>query len=215
MIDPSFPVRRLDALRLGERLGFRATDFTMYNRQGEPVNLRDFEGRLVFLNFGSWWCNPWVYTIEDLMSMIGKYESRITFLFIGFNPFLIDNRPLNPNEYPDGPGELLAEYFSNMEAAEFHSDPDLNDAALAYFGANTFYDFRGVGQRLYRSYTHQSYGIPATYLINQFGEVVFEAHNIHQYWDENSDVLDAFIEGDDLAQYQDRFEVEDRVRLPF
>lgn len=212
-IDPSRRAFRSDALPIGARLGYRATDFTMYNRQGEPVNLRDFEGKFVFLNFGSWWCAPWKFTIEDMLSMIEKYEGRITFLMIGFNPFLQDRRPLDPNEYPDGPGELLNEYFTNMETSGFHSDPDVNAAALEYFGANTMYDFRGVGQRLYRSYTDQAYGIPATFLINQFGEVVFEAHNIHQYWDENSDVLDAFLARDDLARYQDRFEVEESVRL--
>lgn len=212
-IDPSQRALRRDALPIGARIGYRASDFIMYDRQGDVVNLRDFEGQLVFLNFGSWWCAPWKFTIEDMLSMIGKYEGRIKFLMIGFNPFLQDRRPLDPAEYPDGPGELQAEYFANMASGGFHSDPEVNAAALEYFDANTFYDFRGVGQRLYRSYTDQAYGIPATFLINQFGEVVFEAHNIHQYWDENSEVLDAFIDGEDLSQYQDRFEVEESERL--
>ncbi len=132
---------------------------------------------------------------------------------MGFNWFYHDDLPLDPNEHADGPGTLLEKYFADLAVSELSTDADINTSALAYFGENTMYDFRGVGQRLYRSYTDQTYGIPATFLIDRDGIVAFDAHNLYQYWDRNSDILDAFIDGEDLTQYLDQFSVESSIVL--
>ncbi len=185
----------------------------MYNKQGESVNLKDFEGDLVYLNFGSWWCPPWRWTIGNTLDVVERYEGQIEFVFVGINGFYHDDLSLAPDDFPDGPGEQLGKYFADLAASTLHSDADINTAALEFFGENTMFDFRGVGQQKYRSYTDQTYGIPATFLIDRDGIVVFDAHNIYQNWDQNIDVLDAFIAGQDLTQYLDRFPVEESIRL--
>ena len=212
-IDPSKRVYSNDALPIGARTGKRAVDFTMYTIDGEVVTLRDFEGQKVFLNFKAYWCEPWTDTLDDLIATIDEYDDDITFVFVGFSPYLQDQRPLNPADFPDGMDEIRMTYFDRVEFADFSEDEESQSAWTAYFNANTYFDFRGVGHRLYRSKTTEAYGLPVTYLIDYNGEVVFEAHNIRQYWHANSEVLDAFIAGDDLAEFQDRFEVEEDIRI--
>lgn len=211
--DPTRPVTADQALPIGARIGQEAVDFVLYNRQKEAVRLSDFEGDLVFLNFGGWWCPPWRETLHDLLPAVDEYEDRITFVFVGFNHFYHGNLPLDPAEYPDGLGEYLDKYFRDLSVSSLHDDPDVDSKAHEYFGEHTLFDFRGVGQRQYRSYTDQKYGIPATFLIDREGVVVFEAHNLDQFWHANSDVLDAFIAGEELTGYLDRFPVEESVRL--
>lgn len=192
---------------------YLATDITLHDKDGNAINLSDLKNKLVFLNFGAWWCRPWRETLHDTMEMIEEYDDRIRFVFVGINFFIGDGIPYDPAEVQGRFEEQHAKYFRELASSTLHEDPEVNAAALEFFNENTYFDFRGLGQRLYRSYTDQRFGIPATFLIDVEGQVVFEAHNINQYWAANSEVLDAFINGEDLLEYMDLFEVEERVRL--
>ena len=212
-IDPSRRVYSDDALPIGARTGKRAVDIQLYDIDGEEVFLRDFEGQKVFLNFMAYWCAPWIDTIDDLMATIDEYDDDLTFVFVGVNPYLQDGQPRDPAEIAEGPDEFRKRYFNNIQYYDYREDEEAQAEAVAFFEANTYFDFRGVGHRTYRSKTSEAYGLPVTYLVDYNGEVVFEAHNIRQYWHANSEVLDAFLAGDDLAEYQDRFQVEEDIRV--
>ncbi|MEC8646078.1 MAG: TlpA disulfide reductase family protein [Candidatus Latescibacterota bacterium] len=44
------------------------------DHEGKAVDLRDFKGRVVLLNFWATWCGPCRYEIPDLVEMRSEYE---------------------------------------------------------------------------------------------------------------------------------------------
>ncbi len=48
-----------------------APDFTLNNLEGSEVSLKDFEGKVVFLNFWATWCGP---CREEMPSMEGLWQ---------------------------------------------------------------------------------------------------------------------------------------------
>lgn len=47
-----------DDVKVGAQVGMKAPDFTLEDMSGEEVNLYDFQGQKVFLNFWATWCPP-------------------------------------------------------------------------------------------------------------------------------------------------------------
>lgn len=52
--------------------GSESIDFTLPDLNGKQVSLKDFKGKVVFLNFWATWCKP---CEEEMPSMQGLYES--------------------------------------------------------------------------------------------------------------------------------------------
>lgn len=48
------------------KVGEEAPDFTLTNLEGEQVNLSDFRGQGVFINFWASWCNPCKAEMPDI-----------------------------------------------------------------------------------------------------------------------------------------------------
>lgn len=59
-----------------------ATDMKLVSLSGKPVNLRDFRGKVVFLNFWATWCPPCVAEMPDIQSLYKKYEQNPDIAFI-------------------------------------------------------------------------------------------------------------------------------------
>ncbi len=57
-------------------LSVAAPDFELENFAGGKVNLSDYRGRVVLLNFWATWCRPCVAETPDLVDLYKKYRDR-------------------------------------------------------------------------------------------------------------------------------------------
>ena len=57
----------------GTEADYAAPDFTMYDLEGNPVKLSDFEGKPAILNFWASWCGPCKSEMPDIEAAYQKY----------------------------------------------------------------------------------------------------------------------------------------------
>lgn len=60
----------------------RALDFTMLNMDGEEVNLFDYVGKPIVLNFWASWCPPCKAEMPDFEEAYKKYGDEVNFLMV-------------------------------------------------------------------------------------------------------------------------------------
>jgi thiol-disulfide isomerase/thioredoxin len=71
-----------------------AKDFSLKDLQSKKVNLSDFRGKVVLLNFFATWCSPCRMEIPELVKIHQKYKNK-DFVILGINldadavPFMI------------------------------------------------------------------------------------------------------------------------------
>lgn len=57
-------------------------DFTVLNMDGEPVDLSDFFGKPIVVNFWATWCGPCVFELPAFDAAYRKYGDTVTFLMV-------------------------------------------------------------------------------------------------------------------------------------
>lgn len=75
------------------RLELQTEDFTVYDQNGDPVNLSDFLGKPIVVNFWSTWCGSCVDELPLFDSLYAKYGEQAAFLMI--------NVPMSGDEKAD------------------------------------------------------------------------------------------------------------------
>jgi thiol-disulfide isomerase/thioredoxin len=93
-----------------------APAFSLKGLDGQPLNLADFRGKVVFLNFWATWCGPCRAEVPDLVDLQSRYKDRLQILGLNVD----DDDPaeiqkyVNENgiNYPVAmvPAELRTEY---------------------------------------------------------------------------------------------------------
>ena len=57
-------------------IGANAPDFTLPNESGNPINLSDFKGKTILLDFWASWCRPCRIENPKLVSLYDKYSNK-------------------------------------------------------------------------------------------------------------------------------------------
>jgi peroxiredoxin len=66
--------KELDLLRPGRAVA--AADFTVAGLTGPPLRLRDFKGKVVFLNFWATWCPPCKEEMPSMERLYRRYKDK-------------------------------------------------------------------------------------------------------------------------------------------
>lgn len=96
-----------------------APDFTVYDKDGNPVKLSDFTGKPVILNFWASWCGPCKNEMPDFDEAYKEYGDEIHFLMVN---------------QTDGQQETVASASAFIEDAGYsfpvYFDSDLHAASV-------------------------------------------------------------------------------------
>ncbi len=79
---PDAPPPSGDSLLEGIDIGLRAPDFAVELLDGSTVNLSDYRGRTVYLNFWATWCGPCVSEMPDIQTLQDENAESLTVLAI-------------------------------------------------------------------------------------------------------------------------------------
>jgi thiol-disulfide isomerase/thioredoxin len=75
--------KELDVLR-NKLLDEEATDFTLYNLDGEAITLSELKGKTVVLDFWATWCGPCIASFPGMQQVVNKYkdDDNVAIFFI-------------------------------------------------------------------------------------------------------------------------------------
>lgn len=63
----------------------KSLDFEMTDLKGEEVNLSDFQGKVIFINFWATWCPPCVGEMPGIQTLYDKYKDNPDIKFVIFS----------------------------------------------------------------------------------------------------------------------------------
>ncbi|MBI5047890.1 MAG: TlpA family protein disulfide reductase [Deltaproteobacteria bacterium] len=63
-------------IKIGEKKPVPAPDFTLNNLDGRRVSLKDFKGKVIFLNFWATWCTPCVIEMPSMEVLHKRYKDK-------------------------------------------------------------------------------------------------------------------------------------------
>ena len=199
----------------GVDTGLYAPNFSVYDAAGTPVELTDFRGEHLLINFWGPWCAPCIREMESLYDLEQQLGGEVRFVYIGINTFYRDEKPLDPAEVAAGFQVGLDAFHERLGRATLVQDrPGKNDIVVDHLLERSLFDFRGYWQRQFRARTNERYGIPATYLVDDRGRIRLIVH-IPQDWRQHEQMLRDFVAGESLARYDGQFVVPDELRPGF
>ena len=56
--------------------------FSWYDENGKSVSIKDFRGKVVFLNFWGTWCPPCRHELPDIVALEKEYRKKVVFIGI-------------------------------------------------------------------------------------------------------------------------------------
>ena len=100
-----------------------ALDFTVKDVDGNDVNLADYQGKKVYINFWATWCGPCIASMPGMKKMVNKYKDDPNVKFV-----FIDTWQNEENET-----EVVKKFITEKGYDEFHVLMDLDDKVVSSF----------------------------------------------------------------------------------
>lgn len=82
---PKYENKALQSNQSQERELMKAPDFYVYNRKDKKVNLSDFKGKPIVLNFWASWCTPCKYEMPFFQEVYEKYGKDVEVMMVNLN----------------------------------------------------------------------------------------------------------------------------------
>ncbi|RAK12747.1 peroxiredoxin [Halanaerobium saccharolyticum] len=76
------PGNAVVSAEVGTEIGMQAPDFTLKNMNDQEVNLSDYRGQKVFLNFWASWCPPCRKEMPDMQKLHEEYGKEVVILAV-------------------------------------------------------------------------------------------------------------------------------------
>ncbi|SEP61115.1 redoxin domain-containing protein [Piscibacillus halophilus] len=83
----------------GTEVGDLAPNFQLETMEGETVQLEDYKGKKVFLNFWASWCGPCKEEMPHMQEFHEKYGDEVAILAVNTNEPVLDNAREFVEEY--------------------------------------------------------------------------------------------------------------------
>ncbi len=117
------------------QLGATAPAFTLTDKLGEQVNLSDFKGQYVYINFGATWCTTCLEEMKLIPALKKKYGDKVVFISINIDedPQLMKNMLTKNPKY----NWVLLHYGNQKEIKDTYEIKSVP----SYFLVNTFGNF--------------------------------------------------------------------------
>jgi thiol-disulfide isomerase/thioredoxin len=113
---------------------YSAPDFTVYDREGNKVNLSDFAGKPVVLNFWASWCPPCRSEMPDFDKVYGEVKSDVVFMMVNLTDGkretqasgqrFVNSKGFTVPVYFDNDGQAANAYVISSIPATFLIKPD-------------------------------------------------------------------------------------------
>lgn len=111
LVLPKFNTSQVQTTEKSEKVEtIKAPDFYMYNKKDEKVNLSDFKGKPIVLNFWASWCGPCKYEMPYFQEVYEKYGKDVEVVMVNLNGGGNDTR-VNADKFISQGGYKFPVYY--------------------------------------------------------------------------------------------------------
>ena len=95
-----------------------APDFTVYNKEGNPVKLSDMKGTPVVLNFWASWCPPCKAEMPEFDEIAKEYAGKVAFMMVNLTDGVQETQE-KAQAFIDSMGYTFPVYFDKDSEAAY------------------------------------------------------------------------------------------------
>ena len=118
----------------------------LVDKTGNNINLQDYKGKIIFINFWATWCPPCIAEMPSMQKLYADYQDKIVFLFVTtdsfskINAFLIKNNLNLPiyQSVTNAPLEMETESIPTTYLIDKHGNIVIEKTGVADWNSDSF-----------------------------------------------------------------------------